>query len=437
MELLARIILLSYFTIFLASCNKGTNNTPSLVTVQERVSPSITLGTAHTCALNGNGEVLCWGFGRSGQLGHGQAEDTNYPVPVIDGANGSTPLTEITQISAGDGHTCALQSNGGVLCWGFGRSGQLGHGQAEDTNYPAPVVDGANSSTPLTEITQISVGATYTCALQSNGGVLCWGFGFFGQLGNGKTDNTNHPIHVMDGDQPLYNILQISSGGNHTCARTLSGGVKCWGFGELGQLGQGKKENQSLPVTVVKEGSTPLTGVIQIASGNSHTCALKLNREVSCWGLGQNGQLGYGEIDIMLYPVPVLDGGGPYLPLKNVVHIAVGGSHTCSLQSSGGVKCWGFGKWGQLGQGQTQSELFPVAVVNGPDKSSPLSAIAWVGSGNNHTCAIEEGGEVFCWGKGASGQLGHGETSHQFHPVTVVSGENDKTPLNLMTTPPN
>ena len=258
----------------------------------------ISVGGDHSCAVKEDGGVLCWGRGSNGLLGNDDTVSKDHPVAVVDGdASSTTPLSGIVQVSAGQSHSCALKEDGGVLCWGFGGDGRLGNGAADDKDHPVAVVDGDSSTTPLSGIVQISAGRRHNCALKEDGGVLCWGKGDNGRLGNGAADNKDHSVAVVDGDSsttPLSGIVQISAGGSHSCALKEDGGVLCWGAGGDGRLGNGGINNRNYPVAVVDGDSstTPLSGIVQISTGGSHSCALKEDGGVLCWGLGVKWPLG-------------------------------------------------------------------------------------------------------------------------------------------------
>ena len=147
------------------------------------------------------------------------------------------------------------------------------------------MVDGDGSSTHLTNIVEVAAGVDYTCALKSSGEVLCWGEGTYGVLGNGGTSDKDHPVlvKIQNADSSLSNlsnIVQISSGNGHTCALNQEGKVLCWGFNAWGQLGNGvsvdNPPSQSYPVYVheSENSSNHLTGIVQVRVGQYHTCAL-------------------------------------------------------------------------------------------------------------------------------------------------------------------
>ena len=391
---------------------------------------------AHTCVIKNGGGVLCWGLGTNGRLGNDAALNKDHPVDVVDGNGSTTPLLGIAQIGAGDYHTCALKSNGGVVCWGNGTLGELGNDASIHRDHPVTVVDGDGSTTPLSGIVQVNAGGYHSCALKNDGGVLCWGYGGFGQLGNDASSNRDHPVAVVDGNGstiPFSGIVQVSLGDHHSCALKSDGGVLCWGYGGNAQLGNDASFNRSYPVTVVDgDGSTtPLSGIVQISSGGNHTCALKSNGGVVCWGYGENGQLGNDASSTRDHPVAVVDGNGSTTPLSGIELVSSGSTHTCALKSDGGILCWGFGAFGQLGNDASSTRDHPVAVVDGNGSTTPLSGIELVSSGSAHTCALKSDGGILCWGSGINGRLGNDASSNRDHPVAVVDGDGSSTALNI------
>jgi len=301
-----------------------------------------------------------------------------------------------TQISVGIVHTCALTSDDGVKCWGDNEYGKLGDGTYENSLTPVDV-------TGLTSgVTQISVGGHHTCALTSAGGVKCWGDNQYGALGDGTDENRYTPVDV---EGLTSGVTQISAGGDHTCALTSAGGVKCWGLNEYGQLGDGTDENRPTPVDV--KGLT--SGVTQISAGYAHTCALTSDGGVVCWGENFFGQLGDGTGESSLTPVDVKG------LTSGVTQISAGGAHTCALTTSGGVKCWGLNEYGQLGDGTDENRYTPV------DVEGLTSGVTQISAGGAHTCALTTSGGVKCWGNNDYGQLGDGtDESGPLYSLTPV-----------------
>ncbi len=350
---------------------------------------AIATGDGHACALTETGGVKCWGYNGSGGLGDGSTADRRTPVNVVGLSSG------IEAIAAGLGHTCALSVAGGVKCWGANNSGQLGDGSTTQRLTPADVVGLSGG------IKAIAAGESHTCALTAAGGVRCWGYNFYGQLGDGSTTRRLTPVDVVGLSS---GIKAIAAAGRHTCALTDAGGVKCWGANVNGQLGDGSTTQRLTPVDVVGLSS----GIKAIVASGGHSCAVTETGGVKCWGANFSGQLGDGSTTDRPTPVDVVGLAG------GIKAIAAGGGHSCALTEAGGVTCWGDNYYGQLGDGSTANRLVPVDVVG---LSGGVTAIA---AGGAHSCALTAAGGVMCWGFNDRGQLGDGTTTQRLTPVDVV-----------------
>jgi alpha-tubulin suppressor-like RCC1 family protein len=237
----------------------------------------ITAGHAHMCALISDGTVACWGQNIEGQLGTGDNTSTTTPVSINGGA-----LTNktVTSISAGAYHSCAVISNGTGACWGFNQSGQLGTGDTSDINTPVAITGGALTNKT---ITQIAGGHNYTCALISDGTATCWGDNSGGVLGTGNEVDSTIPVAVTGSTLANKTATQVTAGSQHTCALISDGSIVCSGWNLYGQLGTGDNTSTTTPVPINGGALTNKT-VIQINAGIYHTCALISDGTVACWG---------------------------------------------------------------------------------------------------------------------------------------------------------
>lgn len=288
-------------------------------------------GWRHSCAVTAMGGVKCWGNNHDGQVGDGTEVDRRTPQDVVG------LLTQVTAIAAGERHTCALTTTGGVKCWGNNHDGELGDGTRKDKVTPVDV-------TGLTSgVVAVTAGWRHTCALTTAGGMKCWGNNHDGQLGDGTDSDRATPADVLG---LTHGVAAISARWRHSCALTSAGGVKCWGGSHHGEVGDGARADRSAPVDVV--GLT--SGVKAIASGWRHVCALMTDGGVKCWGDNHEGQLGDGTGRDRNAPVDVVT-----IP-SGVTAIAAGGQHTCALVK-GAVLCWGENEDGQLGDGTFKSTL--------------------------------------------------------------------------------
>jgi cysteine-rich repeat protein len=374
---------------------------------------AVKAGGLHTCVLIEGGRVRCWGSSGRGQLGLGNNEiigDDELPNTVPDV---SLPAPAI-QISAGLGeHTCALLETGSIRCWGANESGQLGHANTQDTNAPGGGVQvGAT-------VAQVSTGAFHTCARTTSNAVRCWGLGSFGRLGYGNTatigdDELPSSVgDVMIGGQ----ATQLAVGGAHSCITSHLGRVRCWGRGDLGQLGYGSTANigdVGTPATagdasIIPMGLSPFTKVTVISTGIVHSCAAFETGDALCWGDGLQGQIGTGTTtplgdDELPSTASALDFPG------EVISISAGGAHSCALLAHGDVFCWGSNVFGQLGYGHTMMIGDDEPAAAGGPVSLGARAVQ-VDAGFFHTCAITEHNELRCWGNNDLGQLGLGHTN--------------------------
>jgi alpha-tubulin suppressor-like RCC1 family protein len=235
---------------------------------------AIASGQYHTCAVTLAGAVECWGDNTFGELGDGTTVGSATPVAVGGLTTGAVAIT------AGRDDTCALMAAGTVECWGNDYFGQLGDATTRDSPVPVAVT---GLSGP---VTAISAGDYHTCALTRAGAVECWGYNYSGELGDGARKNRSTPVAVIGLNK---GVTEISAGLYHTCARLTSGAVRCWGYNYYGQLGDGTTANRSRPVRV-----RGLTRVTSVVAGGYHTCALRRGGTVGCWGDNGFGELGDG-----------------------------------------------------------------------------------------------------------------------------------------------
>lgn len=302
---------------------------------------------------------------------------------------------QVKAISAGFAHTCALTVAGGVTCWGWNNGQLLGNGTMTDSAIPVEVA-GLGSG-----VSAISAGFGHTCALTTGGGVRCWGASGSGELGDGTMIESSGPVDVVGLSS---GITSVAAGNGHTCAVRIDGGVACWGYNEGGQLGNGATTHSSAPVDVV---GLP-TAAVAVSAGGGYSCALMGSGTVMCWGSNSEGTLGdqptYGNLS--LAPVPVAG-----LP-RDVTAIAAGVRHACALTASGKVWCWGSNSFGELGNVSPPYSSAPVAAAG---LSSRVSAVA---TGNWTTCALADAA-VKCWGHNHRGQLGNGTMTDSGVPIDV------------------
>ena len=348
---------------------------------------AIAKGAQNACAI-ANGSLSCWGSNNFGQLGDGTVVPRGAPVQVAGLDH------DVTAVALDYDHTCAIVG-GGAYCWGDNSDGQLGDASTDPHVVPMPVSELAE------DVSALAVGLDHSCAIAS-GAVKCWGN--FAMLGSNAGANASVPVDVTG---LSAGATALTAGQQHTCA-VVSGAAKCWGANSGGELGGGPSSPPGYamePIDVVGLQA----GVTAVASGGRTTCAI-VNAGVVCWGIGDFGQLGDGQLHNSDVPVPVigLDSG--------VLAITVGSMHTCALTTTA-VMCWGDNSFGALGNGGGNGGTpTPVAASLLPPGVSAIAA--------NHysTCAISDG-DVLCWGYNEAGELGIGGLAWLPSPHAVTAGD--------------
>jgi alpha-tubulin suppressor-like RCC1 family protein len=294
--------------------------------------------TAFTCALGSDGAFYCWGDNRFGQLGSGTPESSDTPVeiPSLRG--------RVAKAASGSGHVCVQTTEGELYCWGRNVSGQLGTGDTRQQPSPVKIDVGR-------PIEKLATGGDFTCARATDATLFCWGVNTRGQLGLGTTDAQVKPTQVKTLGTRTG---RLATGGSHACVFTEDDGkVWCWGDNRSGQLGTGDTERQLVPIVVDPNGLGSVK-TNQLLAGGSHTCALRDDNTLWCWGGNRFGQLGTGDADPRLAPTKVLD---------RVAGASAGGAHTCAIKTDGSLWCWGNNQYGQLGVDVGSQSLTPAKVM--------------------------------------------------------------------------
>lgn len=377
-------------------------------------------GFLHTCGVTTTGAVKCIGKNESGQLGDGTTTTRSTATSVVGLESG------VAAVSGGGEYSCALLASSRAKCWGANNVGQLGNSALISSATPVDVRTSASDGTPLSGVTILSAGFEHACARTGTGNLRCWGSNAYGQAGNNTFGNPNTApvaVHTSSSDAtPLSGVTAVVAGGFHTCALMQSGGVKCWGDNDYGQLGNGTTEDQSAPVDVRASASnaSPLTGVVALSAGYISSCALLASGGVKCWGDNGFGQLGNGTTVNQSSPVDVRTSATNARPLSGVAAISLGHGHVCALTTAGGVRCWGDNQAGQLGDGSTKLSGAPVVVRSTPTKRAPLAKVASISVGAFFSCARMPNGLAKCWGDNSSGALGDGTYDNRRGPVDVI-----------------
>jgi alpha-tubulin suppressor-like RCC1 family protein len=357
-------------------------------------------GLANTCAITRERKAACWGGNARGQIG----DDTTAEAKV---ARRVSVLSDVQQISVGDGHACAIEgAQRAAYCWGDNGAGQLGDTFGPSSN-PVPVPVNAPDQARLNGVSEIAAGAAHTCAVVS-GSVMCWGLCTGGRCGDG--DVGMHELRTPDlvrrtaTGQAVRNAQRVVAGAQHSCLLTASGTVECWGDNSAGQLGRG--EDVALANAASSAPVLGLDAVEQLVAGRNHSCALQAGT-VYCWGSNFGGQLG-GVTTTATGAARNSDPTPTAVPgLSGIATIAAGVEVSCAIDGDGALFCWGSNLFGELGE-LASGKLPPTRIALGKVAEVVTAA---------HVCARLVDGPVHCWGRNNSAQLGSGESSTLPEPL--------------------
>jgi len=393
---------------------------------------------------------------------------TTFTFKANDGAADSSPATVSVKVHAarridvGDEHACSIKKADGTLwCWGSGDFGKLGNNATLDQPTPvqessghtdwAVVSTGGTGVVTMTYFATSVVGSTegHTCAIRANGALYCWGHNSNGQIGNGAP-----PTNVLTPSQVGVDAwIDVSAGAYHTCGIKLDGSLWCWGRNANGQLGTGAAgADQSTPQAVAVG-----TQWAAIGAGAVHTCGVKTNGTLWCWGYNDGGQLGINSTTQSDAPTQETTlattwttvvaqrwhtcaltsvhtlycwgtnngddmlGTGGVDSLEPIMvgadadwnGVAVGDKNGCATKSTGTLWCWGNNSWGQLGNGTFTASSTPVQA------GTDIDWLPQLGGGQHLACALKANGTARCFGDNLYGTIGNGTNQRSAVPESV------------------
>ncbi len=370
-------------------------------------------GTGNDLVLHwANARLMSWGANESGQLGNATATNGLVPAPVQ--ANGVLEGKTVMATAAGFYHSLALCTDGTLTAWGGNDYGQLG--SSASSNFPFLV----NQTGALAgkNVIAIAAGGRNSLALCADGVLAAWGYNSNGQLGNGttSTSGSSQPVLVdRTGVLAGKTVVAIAVGDSHSLALCADGSLASWGLNTYGQLGIGTGITaSSMPALVNLTGVLAGKTVKAITAGARFSVVLCTDGTLAAWGYGSVGELGNGQSGITS-AAPVLVTRTGVLVGKTATAISAGSYHCLVLCSDGTLAAWGAG--GQLGNNSTASSSVPVLV----NRSGVLlgKTVTAICAGNDHSSALCTDGTLVAWGGNSKGQLGRNDTTASSVPVAV------------------
>ena len=324
--------------------------------------PKLEIGDTHSAALKADGTVWTWGTNSNGQLGTGDNITKATPTKVRD-------IEDVRDISVGYYDTIAVKQDGTVWTWGYNGYGQLGDGTSSDRTKPVQVIkaDGA----PLTKIVKVSAGTYRTVALDEEGNVWVWGYGYgataskIAKITNGIDISPNYVVKqngdVFRLDSPdvklnMNNVIRVSEGTNHALFLTKAGKGYAIGTNNKGQLGDGTTISRSEPVMIQNStGVQTLTEIKELKAGNEFSMAILKNGETYTWGSNENYKLGNDQDNYNVYPKKNDQ-------TNEAIFGDAGVNNGGIIDKDGYVYTWGLGKYGNLGNKLFNDSSAPVLV---------------------------------------------------------------------------
>jgi alpha-tubulin suppressor-like RCC1 family protein len=349
------------------------------------------LGNTHMCAIGTSDQKLyCWGSGYNGTIANGIDYSLNSSFVEY------TPPVEFDRIESGREYSCGIDQDQKLYCWGRNDKGQLGIGSKDIKITPQEILVGK-------KWLDLSVTFYTTCAVTTENELYCWGYNSNGQFGNGSTTASLTPVKLSVSDDWLK---VATSPRGYTCAVKTSGELYCWGTNSSKQLGQNNTSSSTTPLQVQTD-----TGWIDVAIAYDTTCALKATGDIYCFGEGNQGSIGNGGTTDQGLPTQIAYAA-------NFTSLVERNKGFCALTNANQIICWGQGQYGQIGDGATTTRTTPVIINSGETFKSVHS-----GTHAEGACGITTSDDVFCWGRATSGQIGDGTTTNKFTPVQVGSGK--------------
>ena len=322
---------------------------------------------------------------------------------VSEKHDASTDITALDVI-CGDSHTGAI-SNGVAYFWGANDQGQLGTGDNQSQTIPVAIKG-------FQAWRQLAAGAVHSCALDDVGQVYCWGSNARGQLGQGDRVSRAVPTKVTLPEP----ATQISTKFGHSCALLINADLYCWGANSEGQLGQADQPPSGDDTLV--DGLNPLQiGAASwraVDTGDGHTCAINLDGSLWCWGRNSEHELGADSRIQVREPIQVTSNG-------LWLGVAAGQNHTCATMQDFTLWCWG------QNTGADTNDGFPLGIAGATQVASPTqvgTSADWtlVRSNTFHSCALNRGLELWCWGRNIEGQLGASDFNARSEPAQITTG---------------
>jgi uncharacterized repeat protein (TIGR02543 family) len=375
----------------------------------------------HAFSIDSDGDLHGWGENTDGQLGNG-TQDNVYEPENLSGMFPFDPFETTDAIFAGVDHTFVMSSTGRIFAFGKNTWGQLGTGDIDHRLVPYDITD-ALGLDPDELVTDMSAGTTHSLAVTDKGTVLVWGHNHRGQLGNGTTTGSSLPVDIT-GMFPLDandKIVSVDAGSSFSVAVSDQGRIFTWGMNSEGQLGNGTKDNRSVPFEITL--AIPLLegeSVEMLETGSAHATLLTTHGRVFAWGSSSHGQIGnytsYGDV---LFPAEITSRLSVNED-ERIIQISTSDETVIARSSEGTIFTWGNNSNGQIGDGDDGTpQKVPLDITHNVSLMEGESVIS-VQAGAITSYVLTDFGRVFAWGNNYYGQFGAIDNTSVTSPVDVT-----------------
>jgi alpha-tubulin suppressor-like RCC1 family protein len=370
----------------------------------------ISAGDGFTIGVRTDGKMYAFGYNLYGKLGDGTTTNRSSPVTVLSGGSDTW-----SKISCGQNSSAAIKTDGSLWTWGNGASGELGNGGGAgySSNSPKTITGGSSGWS------QVSTGFTHCIAIKTDGSLWSWGTNSYGELGDNTTTSRTSPVTVLSGGSNTWS--KISCGQNFSAAIKTDGTLWTWGRDHYGQLGDGttsRAQSKTSPGTIAGAG----TNWSIIKCGNANCAAIKTDGSLWTWGWGNSGRLGHSSSASRSSPGTVTGAGNTW------VNVAAGYGHVLALRQYDipavvtaytAHWAWGSNAYYTFGENRTSQIT--------SSKASPIAIpynLPWISlsAGRIHAAGIDESGTLWSWGYNNQGQLGNGTTDFNALITSPVGG---------------
>jgi alpha-tubulin suppressor-like RCC1 family protein len=345
---------------------------------------NVSAGGLHSCGVRKNGKLYCWGSDSSGQIGDG-SDTTPDHAPHRIGT-----MLDWSSASAGYTHSCGIRHGGKLYCWGSDADGQIGDGGSNsDANAPRRIGD-------LADWNSVSAGDDHTCGIRKGGKLYCWGNDAYHQLGDGNDGTAATKPRRIGVHEDWANV---SAGRYHTCGVRKIGKLYCWGNDGAGEIGDGDTPGYATTPRRIGDHQD----WANVSAGILHSCGVRKIGKLYCWGSDGNDQIGDGDNPTTATSPRRI---GDFLDWASA---SAGQYHSCGVRKNGKLYCWGGDGSGQVGDGLN----FGPDPATAPRRIGDFLDWSSVDAGDFHSCGIRAGGKLYCWGGDTSGQVGDGDDDAQ------------------------